>query len=365
MFLQKISLHQFKNHSQYEAEFVATCNCIVGENGSGKTSLLDAIYFLALTKSSLSGQDMVAVQHQRQYFAIKGFFEKMAQHYEVLLSYHNDEGKKILVDKKESSKMSEHVGRFPLVLMAPTDTDLVRDGSETRRKFFDALISQLDAAYLQDLLLYNKLLAQRNALLKQFAERQYFDETLLKTYNEPLVQKAKNLNSLRAKYVALFSPFFEKNYEYLSENREQVQISYSSAVGEADFEKNFEQAQSSDLRAGRTSMGVHKDDFEFSINGHALKKYGSQGQQKAFVMALKLAQFELMQQQIGLKPIVLMDDIFDKLDERRIQMLVEMIDSGHFGQVFISDARPERSQLLLQALGPKIKFIVLGPANNE
>jgi DNA replication and repair protein RecF len=359
MYLKSLSLLQFKNHDEFKTEFSAWCNCIVGENGSGKTSLLDAIHYVTLTKSFLSNQDSTCVQHQQEYFMIKANIAKQDSENEVVCSFSMADKKQILIDKKPIEKMSEHIGRYPLVLLAPTDTDLVRDGSELRRKFFDSLISQLDGAYLAALIQYNRLLLQRNAVLKQFAERNYYDHALLETYSEPMLTKGLYLNQLRTKYIAMFLPLFQENYQNLSENREQVGVTYLSEVGQEQFEAIFRDNYRADLAASRSTKGVHKDDFDFVIDQLSLKKYGSQGQQKAFVMALKLAQFALIQQIKGIKPILLMDDIFDKLDERRINMLLGMIENGSFGQVFITDARPERSRALLARLGQQVSFVEL------
>jgi DNA replication and repair protein RecF len=359
MFLKQIQLHNFKNHLENTSIFSENCNCILGENGSGKTSLIDAIYFLSLTKSSLSNQEALCINHDQEYFMICGEFAKNEIDVEVICSLQRGQKKAILIDKKQIERISDHIGHFPVVLMAPHDTDIVRDSAEARRKFFDGVISQIDPEYFQNLLLHNRLLLQRNSLLKQFSERNYFDQPLLEVYSEPLLEKALIINKVRKSFLDKFLPIFQKHYASLSENREIVGIYYESEVDDEAFPKLFRQNYKLDIVAHRTLKGTHKDDYTFEIDGFTLRKYGSQGQQKAFAMALKLAQFELISLEKGFKPILLMDDIFDKLDERRIKKLIDMIENKVFGQVFITDARPERSKKLLENISETVNYVMM------
>ncbi len=359
MFLKQLTLHNFKNHLENKSVFSEHCNCILGENGSGKTSLIDAIYFLSLTKSSLSNQEALCINHNEEYFMIAGDFYKNSKQKEVICSLQRGQRKTILIDKKPIERIADHIGNYPVVLMAPHDTDIVRDSAEARRKFFDGVISQIDAVYFQNLLQHNRLLLQRNSLLKQFAERNYFDKPLLEVYSEPLLEKALIINQVRKEFAEKFMPIFQKNYAQLSENREIVNIFYESEVDENEYQEIFRKNYKADIAANRTLKGVHKDDYIFEINGFTLRKFGSQGQQKAFAMALKLAQFELITIEKQEKPILLMDDIFDKLDDRRIQMLIEMIENKVFGQVFITDARPERSKKLLEKITTGVNYVIM------
>lgn len=359
MFLKKLVLNNFKNHKEFSGEFSKHCNCFLGENGAGKTTLIDAIYFLSLTKSSLSNQEALCISHDEEYFMISGDFHKNEKQKEVICSLQRGQRKSILIDKKQVERIADHIGNYPVVLMGPHDTDIVRDSAEARRKFFDGVISQIDAVYFQNLLLHNRLLLQRNSLLKQFAERNYFDKPLLEVYSEPLLEKALEINKVRQQFAQNFMPIFQKNYALLSENRENVTIFYESEVDDNEFQSLFRNNFKADIGANRTLKGIHKDDYIFEIDGFTLRKFGSQGQQKAFAMALKLAQFELITIEKNEKPILLMDDIFDKLDDRRINMLIEMIDKKVFGQVFITDARPERSKKLLEKISDGVNFILL------
>jgi DNA replication and repair protein RecF len=359
MFLKQITLNNFKNHLEIKSLFSEHCNCILGENGSGKTSLIDSIYFLSLTKSSLSNQEALCINHNQEYFMICGEFVKNEKDEEVICSLQRGQRKTILIDKKAIERISDHIGNYPVVLMAPHDTDIVRDSAEARRKFFDGVISQIDPEYFQNLLLHNRLLLQRNSLLKQFSDRNYFDQPLLEVYSEPLLEKALIINKVRKGFLEKYLPIFQKHYSQLSENREVVNIFYESEVGDEEFAKAFRQNYRLDIAAHRTLRGIHKDDYTFEIDGFTLRKFGSQGQQKAFAMALKLAQFELITLEKGEKPILLMDDIFDKLDDRRIQMLIDMIENKVFGQVFITDARPERSKKLLENISSGVNYVMM------
>jgi len=385
MHLQKISLAYFKSYEYESFEFSERVNCIVGENGSGKTNLLDAIYFLALTKSSISNQDALSINHEAEYMMIEGEFKapqppmgELKSDTEsdekappsgpggavlITISLQRGQKKAVLRDKKSYERISEHIGRFPVVMLSPNDTDIIRDGSEERRKFFDGVMAQLDSEYLENLLQYNRLLLQRNSLLKQFSERNYTDDLLLDIYSEPLVEVCLKLYQARNQFVAEFLPIFKKHYNTLSDAREAVEMIYESEVGAENFKQIFRINRQRDLAAQRTTIGSHKDDFVFEINGFTLRKFGSQGQQKSFVIALKLAQFEMLTHVKGFPPLLLLDDIFDKLDDRRIQQLITMMIDGTFSQVFITDARPERTRQLLNNLGVEVKYFEIGGKN--
>ncbi len=360
MHLEKLSLTNFKNYDDGSFTFGRQVNVIVGRNGSGKTNLLDAIYFLSLSKSAFHNQDALSVAHDADYFIIDGIFIKEERATQITISLQRGQRKHLLSDKKPYDRISEHIGRFPVVLMAPNDTDLVREHSEDRRHFFDGVLSQLDVDYLRDYLSYQQILKQRNSLLKLFAERNTLDEELLETYNEPLLVLAGRIYERRKQFVSEFLPVFRQHYNYLSEERETVDIVYESELGSDEFAKDFRRNRSRDIQLQRTTMGIHKDDYIFEIGGVALKKFGSQGQQKTFVVALKLAQFEQLNAEKGLKPILLLDDIFDKLDDRRIGKLIQLMDEGMFGQLFITDARPERTEQLLQNVQANVKFFRVG-----
>ena len=357
LFLEKLNLTHFKNYPEARFQFSEAVNCVVGENGSGKTNLLDAIYVLALSKSALQTQDALMIEHQADFMMIDGVFQKDQKPVQITCSLQRGQRKVLLSDKKPYERLSEHIGRFPVVLIAPNDTDLVREGSEERRRFIDGVLSQLDQFYLQDLLQYNRILAQRNGILKQFAERNYVDNDLLDTYDEPLLATAQRIYQRRKLFLTQFTPLVQQHYGFLGESREQIEIRYETELDNPQFEADFRRQRPRDLQAQRSTQGVHKDDFGFEMDGVAIRKFGSQGQQKSFVMALKLAQFNMICTEKELKPLLLLDDIFDKLDDRRIQKLIELIDNETFGQVFLTDARPERTRQLLQNVKAEVRFL--------
>lgn len=372
MHLEKLSLTNFKNYEDGRYEFGRQVNVIVGPNGSGKTNLLDAVYFLSLTKSAFQSQDALSILHDADYFIIDGIFERSPGHHtQITISLQRGQRKVLMADKKPYERVSEHIGQFPVVLIAPNDTDLVREHSEDRRHFFDGVLSQLDADYLRDYLMYQQVLKQRNSLLKLFAERSQVDNDLLDTYDEPLLEIGQRIYDRRQRFVKEFLPSFQAHYAYLSDEREAVNIVYESEVSNPDFADEFRHFRRRDTVLQRTTMGIHKDDYSFLIGDREtgldgpgpsspgpvpLKKFGSQGQQKTFVIALKLAQFDQLETTKAIKPILLLDDIFDKLDDRRISKLIQRMDEGAFGQLFITDARPERTRELLRRVEAEVRF---------
>lgn len=356
MWLEKLHLTYFKSYEERVFTFGERINCIIGENGSGKTNLLDAIYFLSLTKSAFQNQDAFAIKHDCDFFVIDGVFNAHERQTQITCSYQKGQRKVFMADKKNYERLSEHIGLFPTILIAPNDTDLIREGSEERRKFFDGVLSQSDSGFLSILIKYNKIVNQRNGILKLFGERNYLDEDLLETYNEPIIELSQQIYNYRKSFLKKFLPIFQKQYRFLSTGKEQVDISYESELSAWDYPIVFRKNKARDLHAQRTLKGVHKDDFIFKIDGNSVKKFGSQGQLKSFVIAMKLAQFELLSYQKEQTPILLLDDIFDKLDDKRINRLIELIDTGFLGQVFITDARSERSQRILENVKADIQF---------
>ena len=268
---------------------------------------------------------------------------------EVLCAYQSGQKKIIREDGQDCTKFSEHVGRYPVVLIAPQDIELIWDGSEMRRKFFDTLISQLDKNYLENLIVYTSHLKQRNSLLRTFSESGKIDHDLLASYDQKIVPAGNYIFSKRKQFAVDFLPFFKRHYQFLvSESKEEVHIQYRSDLEKSDFADLLSKNLQRDILLQRTSSGIHRDDFEFLINTNELKKFGSQGQQKSFLIALKLAEFQCIAEAKQFKPILLLDDIFDKLDDQRIHQLMLLISQGTFGQLFITDARQGRSQEILK-----------------
>jgi len=357
MHLQQIKLSNYKNYESLETLFSERINCIVGANGTGKTNLLDAIHYLSMSKSAFTTIETQNIRHQQDFFFIAGKFELENKKHKLMASLQKGQKKSLKVNNKAYDKISEHIGRFPVVMIAPDDQELVKEGSETRRKFFDGLLSQIDGAYLQHLITYYKVLKNRNSLLKQFAEKEYFDRDLLEPYSQGILHYGQLIYERRKAFCQEYLPLFTKHYSQLTSGKEEVNLKYISELQTDNFELEFSTNLSRDRILQRTSMGVHRDDFLFEIGGYPLKKYGSQGQQKSFVVALKLAMFEIIQQKKEFKPLLLLDDIFDKLDEQRINRLMEMVAGNTFGQIFITDAREERTRKILKKNKLEAKII--------
>lgn len=347
MFLKQISLINFKNHAEFEAHFCEKINCFVGNNGKGKTNLLDAIYYLSFCKSFFNASDLQNIKHEQDFFVIKGLFDKFGEDSEVYCGIKKNQKKVFKKNKKEYRRLSEHIGQYPLVMISPSDSDLVNGVSEVRRKFLDGIIAQYDAAYLDKLIAYNQVLKQRNALLKMFYESHAFDAETLDIMDEQLCHNGQVILQTRQNFLKEFVPIFNTHYRFISNLHEEVNLQYDNSLGDGEFKTALITALSRDRAVHHTTVGPHKDDLEFTINGYDLKKYASQGQQKSYLLALKLAQFELIKKHKNTKPLLLLDDVYDKLDEERFTKLLEMVSSNDFGQVFITDTHPERMNDLL------------------
>jgi DNA replication and repair protein RecF len=339
--------------------FSPDINCILGPNGSGKTNLLDAIHYLSLTKSAFNNIDQQHIQHQKDFFSIRGQFTSDQKKHLIQCSIKIGAKKVFKKDGSIYTRLSDHVGRFPCVLITPYDIDLLRESSAIRRKFMDSIISQIDQPYLTDLMKYQRLLNQRNQLLKHFAAHHSFDEDLLASYDQPMLELMKSISRRRSAFLGQFLPLFMDYYQTLSDAQDHVNIIYHSDLLETDFHSRFLHNHRQDLKVQRTALGVHRDDLKCTIDGYSVRKYGSQGQLKSFVIAMRLAQFEIIRKEKGFKPILMLDDIFDKLDDLRIDKLMGMVSSHHFGQIFLTDARPERTSRILENLSAEISgFLV-------
>lgn len=343
MHLQSLRLTHFKNYAAQTFAFSPRLNCFVGKNGMGKTNALDAIHYLCMTKSGITtGSDRLLVQHDADFFRLEGSFEAEARTTQVVIKYLAGKSKVVERNGTPYARLSEHIGAFPVVMVAPNDTQLALEGSEERRRFWDATISQMDGRYLDEAMRYNKLLAQRNAYLKSTTRPQ---ESLLTIYDEQMAPLAAYLHRQRQAHTMLLRPILEEVYRRISGGQEEVSLTYRSKLDEQDFVALMHEHREKDAILQRTSQGIHRDDWAFKIDGHLVKKYASQGQLKSYVLALKIAQYELLRQERHLSPIILLDDVFDKLDNDRVRDLVRLLVEEDFGQLFLTDtdaARVER-----------------------
>lgn len=359
MHLKQLSLFNYKNIAEATFDFDAKINCFVGKNGIGKTNILDAIYHLAYGKSYFNPLAVQNIKHGEEFFVVDGVFEKNQRTEQIVCSLKKGQKKILKRNNKPYERFSEHIGFIPLVIISPSDQDLIIEGSETRRKFIDSVISQLDNFYLQQLIQYQKIIAQRNALLKYFAANQTFDNDTLSIYNEQLDSLGTSIFEKRKQFLEDFIPIFNQHHQIISDSAETVQIVYQSQLSEKPLLKLFEENLTKDRVLQYTSVGIHKDDLSFEIDSFPIKKFGSQGQQKSFLIALKLAQFEFIKKQSGVLPILLFDDIFDKLDETRVSKIVEMVNNESFGQLFISDTHPERTENIVKSTHQSYKLFNL------
>jgi DNA replication and repair protein RecF len=359
VFLKSISLLNYKNISDLQLDFNTKINSFVGKNGVGKTNALDAIYHLAYGKSYFNPLSSQNIKHDEDFFVIDGVFLKNDKEEKVICSFKKGQKKIIKRNGKVYDKFSEHIGFIPLVIISPSDSDLIVEGSETRRKFIDSVISTLDNSYLNELIHYQKIVSQRNALLKYFALNQVFDADNLAIYDEPLAKIGHTIFKKREHFLESFIPIFQKHHQTITDSAEVVQLKYESQLFENNLENLLKNNLAKDKALQYTSVGVHKDDLSFEIEGHPIKKFGSQGQQKSFLIALKLAQFEFIKEKSGVLPILLFDDIFDKLDETRVQKIVAMVNDDIFGQIFITDTHEERTESIIKSTHQSYKIFRL------
>ncbi len=348
MHIYSLSLLQFKNYREANFGFVPGINCFTGNNGTGKTNILDAIYYLSFCKSFSNASDIHNILFEEEFFIIQGQYQVNEATDGLYCSVKKGQKKIFKRNKKDYDRLSDHIGSYPLVLIYPGDVQLILGGSEDRRKFVDGVISQYNKEYLYRLIDYNKALQQRNSLLKLFAERKYFDEVSLEIWDKQLIINGTYINEQRKAFFHDFKEVFTANHNQLSGNGEIPDIEYESGLNDTPYEELLKETRRKDLAIQHTTTGIHKDNLVFLLNQQPLKKYGSQGQQKTFVIALKLAQYQFIREIKQLKPILLFDDIFDKLDPGRVSLLINMVSGDEYGQVFITDTHTERLESILE-----------------
>ena len=357
MRLEHLHLVHFKNHSGADVTLGPQVNCFLGDNGSGKTNVLDAVHYLCFCKSYFNPIDAQNIAHGEPFMLVQGDFERLGTKERVSCGVQRGAKKQFKRNDKPYSRLAEHIGRFPAVMIAPDDAELIQGGSEIRRKWMDAVISQYDRAYLDALIDVNKALVQRNALLRYFAENRTFDAGLLAPWNARIAPKAAIIAKARRAFIDQFMPGFLSTYAEISRGAEEVGLSLTTHVSEdaEAIEASILAAQDEDRRLRRTTVGVHKDDVVFTLGDHAMKRFGSQGQQKSLLVALRLAQLAFIEEATGVKPILLLDDIFDKIDEKRVEALMKRVTNGTFGQVFITDTHLGRIPDMFAATGADVR----------
>ena len=368
MQITKLSLNFFKNYTQENFLFSERVNIFTGNNGAGKTNALDAIYYLSFTKSYFNPLDSQNINNDSDYFQISGVYKNtLSSSDEVSCAIKRNEHKRFKLNKKEYSRMADHIGLFPLVIISPMDSTMIYGGSEERRRYIDGVISQFDKAYLDVLLDYNKVLQQRNAFLKYLAENRSADNSQLEIWDEKLAFLGEEIHIKRKLFLDEFIPIISNFYNFISEEKERVGIAFRSHLNEGKMIELLKENRQKDLALRHSSIGIHRDDLVFTINDFPLKKYGSQGQQKSFLIALKLAQFEYTKNKKGFKPLLLLDDIFDKLDIFRVEQLMKLVSRNEFGQIFITDTNKSRIERVFEGIKvqPKIFEIEYGKIQED
>ncbi len=359
MILKNLNLINYKNFAVAEYDFDEKINCFVGKNGVGKTNILESIYFLSFTKGYFNSVASQHIKHKESFFVIEGFYQKDNREEIIHCSLKKGHKKVVKRNGKEYTKLSDHIGKIPLVIISPNDRDLIADGSDVRRKFIDGVIAQADKSYLVTLIKYQKTLMQRNSLLKYFAANHTFNALNLEIYNEQLIEFGTSIYNKRKDFLIDFIPVFKEQYRLISNGVEQVNLKYKSQLEHQNFNDLLKENLQKDKIMQYSTVGIHKDDLIFKIDDYPIKKYGSQGQQKSFLIALKLAQFHFIKKQTDKKPLLLLDDIFDKLDEDRVSQLIQLVNDDNFGQLFISDTNAKRTEKIIKKTKQSYKMFVL------
>ncbi|MDR2887549.1 MAG: DNA replication/repair protein RecF [Bacteroidales bacterium] len=351
MYLKNLVLNNFKNYELVEIEFSPRINCLAGANGVGKTNILDAIHYLSLAKSFFNGIDSMNIRHGEECFSIQGEMLRGGDAERIYCSFHRQKQKALRRNGKEYRKLSEHVGRYPVVMISPADSLLITGGSEERRRFMNRIISQYDAVYLESVVQYNRAVMQRNRMLKDFKAAGRCDADLLAVWDAQLATHGSYIHSTRRKLVDDLKPVFQQYYSLISSSKETVRLDYVSHLDGGSFEQLLAESLKKDLYLEYTTAGVHKDNLSLEMDGFQVKATGSQGQQKTFLAALKLAKFDYIRRMAGHRPMLLLDDIFDKFDAGRVEQIMHIVSGDTFGQIFITDTHCSRLHSILPANG--------------
>ncbi len=363
MYIGEISIVNYKNLKEVQLGFSPKLNCFIGKNGAGKTNILDAVYFLSFCKSFSNASDLMNVTHEESYFMLNGNYNRLDSNENISCGFKKGGIKQFKRNSKVYKKLVEHIGLFPLVMISPADFNLISGGSEERRKFMDGVISQYNQLYLDDLLKYNRALQQRNNLLRQFATSHHFDADLLELWNMKLVEFGERIFRQRKEFVEKLIPVFQQYYSFISQDNEKVSLVYESQLENSGLEDLLKNSVAKDRALQFTSQGIHKDELVFYIGDHPIKKLGSQGQMKTYLVSLKLAQFDFIKVISGLKPILLLDDIFDKLDQHRVEQIVKVVAGEQFGQIFITDTNREHLDSIIRKMDTDSRIFLVENGN--
>lgn len=350
MYIKELSLVNFKNYNSLEVEFSDKINCFTGNNGVGKTNILDALYYLSFSKSFFSSIDSLSIKHNEEMFVIQGNYIIRDIPESIYCGVEKSKKKKVKRNKKEYDRLADHIGLIPLVMVSPSDITLIIGGSDERRKFIDGIISQYNRNYLYDLQRYNKALLQRNHLLKEAARTNTNNDDVIEIYDEQLIETGNRIYEARKTFTKEIIPVFQQYFNHISQGNEVVQLNYYSALDNIDMKGLLKESRVKDKMARTTTQGIHKDDLEFLLGDYLIRKLGSQGQQKSYLLALKLAQFEYIYKLCGFKPILLLDDVFDKLDATRVEQIIKLVSQHNFGQIFITDTNSDRVNKVLKSI---------------
>lgn len=342
MHLQDLHLVNFKNYEEAQIELSEGINCFVGHNGAGKTNILDAVHYLSMCKSYMNPVDKQNIRFEQPFFVVVGNWQKNDQQINIHCAVKSGAKKVFRRNKKDYEKLADHIGQFPAVMISPYDRDLISEGSELRRRWMDGIIAQFDRNYLDDIQRYAKVLAQRNALLKNMAEHRLFDRESIEVWNAQMEEYATRIYEKRTKFIEEFIPVFQKHYNAIGDEVEEVCLDYRSQLTENPMSELLLLYERKDAHTRYSNAGIHRDDLVFTIKGHPVKKFGSQGQQKSYLIALRLAQYEWLKRHLETTPVLLLDDVFDKLDHTRVERLVQLVNDHFFGQVLVTDTDIDR-----------------------
>lgn len=365
MHLEKIHLVNFKNYEEVEIQLSEGVNCFVGKNGAGKTNILDAVHYLSMCKSYMNTIDRQNVRFEQPFFVIQGDWQKNDQSININCAVKLGSKKIFRRNKKEYEKLADHIGQFPTVMISPYDRDLISEGSDLRRRWMDGIISQFNRTYLNQIQKYAKVLNQRNALLKNMAEHRIFDQESIEVWNIQMIDLAHSIHQTRKMFLEEFIPVFQKHYNEIGLESEEVKLEYRSQLNDSNMEDLLKEFERKDAHSRYSNAGIHKDDLIFQIKGHPVKKFGSQGQQKSFLIALRLAQYEWLKNRLDTNPVLLLDDIFDKLDQERVQRLMKLVSNHFFGQVLVTDTDKQRIDAIFEQNHLNFRLFEVNEGNVE